>query len=123
MELDGETLQVRIIHAFAAPVVGVLEGFLPDALQGIRHDRVAVVLGGDIGAAGVQVPDGLVAATVAVFQLDCVAAQGQGRQLVAQADAEDRLLPDELFQFRDAGGVFLWISGTVGKHNAVCARG
>ena len=52
MELDGEAFQVRIIHALAAAVVGVPEGLGTDALQGIRHYRIAVVLGGDIGTAG-----------------------------------------------------------------------
>ena len=52
VELDSKAVQVRIVHPFAAAVVGVPEGFTADALQGIRHNRVAVILGGDIGPPG-----------------------------------------------------------------------
>ena len=45
MELDGEALQVRVIHALAAAVVRVPEGLHTGSLQGIRDDRVAVILG------------------------------------------------------------------------------
>ena len=100
MELDGETFQIRVIHAFAASVIGIPEGFRSDTLQGVGNDRVAVILGCDIGAAGCQVADGLVAAAVAVFQLDGITAQGEGCQLMAQADAEDRLFADQLHYWK-----------------------
>ena len=82
MELDGEAFQVRIIHTLAAAVIGIPEGLCADSLQGIRDNRVAVVLGSDIGTAGRQILDGLVAAAMTVFQLDGVSAQGKGCQLV-----------------------------------------
>ena len=77
MELHREALQVRVIHALAAAVIRVLEGLDADSLQGIRDHRVTVVLGGDIGPSGVQVPHRLVAAAVAVLELDRVSAQRQ----------------------------------------------
>ena len=98
MELDSEAVLIRIIHAFAAAVIGVPEGFSSDALQGVGDDSVAVVLGSDIGPAGGKILHRLVAAPVAVFQLDGVAAQGQGCQLMPQADSEDRFLSYDLLQ-------------------------
>ena len=42
-----------------------------------------MILGGDIGAAGGQIPDRLVTTAVAVFQLDGITAQRESGQLMA----------------------------------------
>ena len=93
---------VRVFHTFAAAVVRIAEGLCSDSLQGIRNDRVTVVLGSYIGPAGGQIPHGLVAAPVAVFQLDGIPAEREGSQLMPQADAEDGPAADDLFQLFDA---------------------
>ena len=55
----------------------------------------AVVLGGDLDLAGAQVLDRVVGAAVAELELERAPAQGQGEQLVAEADAEDGHLAEE----------------------------
>ena len=118
MELHGKGFQVGVVDALAGAVVGVGEGQAagPDAV-GVHG--VAVVLAGDEGADAVHVPDGLIDTPVAVFQLVGLAAHGQGRQLVAQSDAEHGDLAQELFDLRDLIDVFRRISGAIGQHDAI----
>ena len=83
MELNREAVQARLIHTLAAAVVGVAVGLDADAFQRAGDDRVTVVLGGDIGPPGDQVADRLVAAPVAVLQLDGVTAECERRSTEA----------------------------------------
>src|SRR5947209_13698450 len=64
-------------------------------VQSRRVYRVAMVLGGDIDAAGAEVLHGMVPAPVAERQLEGARAEGAAEDLVAEADPEDRLLADE----------------------------
>ena len=82
-----------------------------------------MVLRGDIGPAGGKIPNGLISAPVAIFQLDGVSAKGQSCQLMSETDAEDRLSADQFSKLRDAGSVFFRISGTVGQHDTVGTGG
>src|SRR5712691_9838114 len=50
----------------------------------------AVVVAGDLDDAGPEVLHGLVHATVAVLHLVGAAAEGEGEQLMSEADTEDR---------------------------------
>ena len=118
MELDREGPQVRIVDALAGAVVGVDEAYLPH-LHAVAVHGVAVVLAGDVGADAVQVPDGLVDAPVPVFQLVGAAPRRQGRQLVAQADAEQGHPAQKLFDLLNLAGVFRRVSGAVGEHDPV----
>jgi hypothetical protein len=68
--------------------------------QRVGIDGEAVVLGGDGDSSGAQVLDRLVAAAVAELELEGFAAEGVGEELVAEADAENRLFADELAEFR-----------------------
>ena len=61
-----------------------------NALEGVRHHGVVVVLRRDLDAAGREVLDGVVAAVVAKGQLERRTAEGFGEELVAEADAKDR---------------------------------
>ena len=129
MELDGEAVLAWIVHALVAAVIGVDEGFGADALQGGGDDGVAVVLAGDMGAAGFQAPDWLVAAAVTVAELYCIPAQGEGRELMAQADAENgdaaaaAAEAENLPDLRDGEGVIFRVAGAVGEHDAVRVHG
>ena len=84
----------------------------------VRADRVAVVLGGDLDLAGQQIFDRMIAAAVAELQLVSMQAISQRDHLVAQTDAEDRLLALELTdQINDLRHVFR-IARPVGQEDA-----
>ena len=57
-----------------------------------------MVLAGDVSAEAAEVPDGLVYAPVAVFELIGSPTRRQGGELVAQADAEQGDLSQELLE-------------------------
>src|SRR3954452_20859297 len=66
-----------------------------DDLPRRSGDREAVVLAGDRDPAGPEVLDRVVGAAVAERQLEGLQARGPAEQLVAEADAEDRLARQE----------------------------
>lgn len=67
---------------------------------------------------------GLVVAAVAVLEFEGGCAGGDRKQLVAEADAEDRLAEGHrLFDVRDRGGALLRVAGTVGEHHPVVIEG
>src|SRR4051794_28687033 len=74
--------------------VGELDGadLRLDPLAGLARDREAVVLRGDGDPAGAQVLDRVVGAAVAERQLERLQPRGAREQLVAEADAEHRLV-------------------------------
>ena len=61
----------------------------------------------------------MVGAAMSEFQLVRLAAQREAEQLVAQADAEDRLLADQLADVADLRHQRLRIARTVGEKNSV----
>lgn len=79
----------------------------------------AVVLGGDGNFSGFKVFHGLVAAAVPEFELKGFCAEGVGNDLVAEADAEGRIMLNEFFDggvgVGDGGGV----AGAVGKEESL----
>ena len=86
-------------------------------------DGEAVVLGGDVDPAARQLLDRVVGAAVAEGELEGVEADRPAEQLVAEADAEDRLLADQLADGADdvveRGGV----AGAVGEEDEVGVLG
>ena len=78
-----------------------------------------VVLGGDGNFSGFKVFHGLVAAAVPEFELKGFCAEGVGNDLVAEADAEGRIMLNEFFDggvgVGDGGGV----AGAVGKEESL----
>src|SRR5437588_656817 len=95
MVLDGEDRQLAVGHALDRAIVQVDMGHLELRREGIRIDREAVVLRGDVDAAGAQVLDGLVAAAVAELQLERLSSEGEREQLVAEADPQERHVTGE----------------------------
>ena len=79
----------------------------------------AVVLGGDGNFSGLEVFDGLVAASVTEFEFKGFCAEGVGDDLVAEADAKGGVMFDEFLDggvgVGDGGGV----AGAVGKEESL----
>src|SRR5438067_7673071 len=82
-------------------------------------DGEAVILRGDLDASGAQILHRMIAAAMPEFQFVRAAAEGEAEELVAEADAEDRDLADEIanifLRVRDRLG----IAGTVREKHAV----
>ena len=82
-----------------------------------------MVLAGDEGPAVRKARHGLVPAPVAELELHGLPAHGERRQLMPQADAEDRHAADQLADLRDLIHVLGGIAGPVGEHDAVGRQG
>src|SRR4051794_26354928 len=94
--LDGAVVEVQVRQLRGAEV-----GLPPDGLVGVdrllsagAEHREAMVLRGDLDAAGLEVLHRVVAAAVAERQLEGLQAHGPAQQLVAEADPERRALAD-----------------------------
>ena len=81
--LDRHDGQRPVADALYGAVVQVDVAYLDLRGQAVGVDGVAVVLGGDVDAAGREVPDWVVGAAVAEFQLEGLGAEGAGEDLVA----------------------------------------
>ena len=82
-----------------------------------------MVLGGDLDAPGLQVLDRVVGAAVAERQLEGLKADRAAQQLVAEADAPHRLLPDELAHGLDDVVERRRVAGAVGEEDRVGVLG
>ena len=85
----------------------------------IEQEAEPVVLGGDFHAVGAQVHNRLVAAAVAELELFDLGAAGFGDHLVAQADAEDGHLAEQLLDLGVGAFDAVGVAGAVGKEDAV----
>ena len=86
--------------------------------RGLVHGE-AVVLRGDLHLARGEIHHRLVGAAVAKRELEGLGPAGEGEQLVAEADAKHRHLPDESFDGFDTVAEHLGIAGAVGEKHAV----
>lgn len=89
VELGGEDGAGLVHHALVGAVVEVYKVLLEVAGEGGGVDGVTVVLAGDVALTGGQVESGDVVGTVAVLELDGASANGQGEELVAEANSHD----------------------------------
>ena len=120
MELHRKSREARIGYALAGVVVAVYVADLAVLRQTVGNNRVAVVLGGDVNLACLELLDGLIRAAVTVLELFGLCAVGECEQLVTEADTEHRNLAlGELSELLDDSGVLCGISGAVREHNAV----
>src|SRR5262249_10321233 len=89
-----------------------------------RHNK-AVVLRGDLDTAGLQVLDRVIAAAMTEMHLDGARAEGKGKQLMPEADAEDRYPRGEQFAQHGDGenAGRRWVAGTVAQEDAVGPQG
>ena len=85
--------------------------------------REAVVLGGDLDPARLQVLDRVVRAAVAERELERLEADRAAEQLVAEADAEDGPLADQLADRADDVVERAGVAGTVGEEDRVRVTG
>ena len=113
MELHGGELQVTVLESFDRAVVHVRVGHITALGKGRCIDREPVVLGGDEDPP-VLVFYRLVCPAVAELELVGVATEGECRDLVAHADAEDGELADAFFYGIDG------LCGPLGIARAVC---
>src|SRR3954462_13078531 len=88
--LDGAVVEVQVRELRGAEVGLPAHGLVGvDRLLASRpQDREAVVLRGDLDAAGLEVLDRMVAAAVAEGQLEGLQPDRAAQQLMAEADAE-----------------------------------
>ena len=124
MVLEGEGAEGGGGEAFDAVVVEAAVGDLRDGgVEGVFHHDEVVVLGGDFDGAVGEVFDGMVAAVVAEGEARGLGPQGDGQELVPQADAHDGEFAekgaDGLDGVREGGGV----GGAVGEEDAVWVGG
>ena len=90
MKLNGKSGDTIIFQALAGAVVQIVKTGADPIRQGRGGYSVTMVLAGDIDPAGGNILYRLICASVAVFQLFRPGAVGKGKELMAQADAENR---------------------------------
>src|SRR3954452_5176867 len=102
---EREALHRAVVEVQVRQLRGAEVGLPAHGLVGVDRllptrpqDREAVVLRGDLDAAGLEVLDGVVAAAMAEGQLEGLQADRPAQQLMAEADAERRALADEAAQ-------------------------
>src|SRR5512135_1377281 len=77
-------------QSFNRAVVEVKVSDLQAAGQAFGRHGITVVLGGDIGPAGLIIAYRMVSPSVAEFKLESLAAEGAGDELVSQANTHHR---------------------------------
>ena len=92
-------------------------------IQRIGHHHEVVVLGGDFDGAVGEVFDGMVAAVVAEGEARGLGPQGDGQELVPQADAHDGEFAEKVADGLDGVGEGGRVGGAVGEEDAVGAGG
>src|SRR5690606_18253268 len=85
----------------------------------IHVDDEPVILARDLDSPRDEVLDGLIEAAVPELQLVGARAQGTREELVPQADAEDRLLPQEALHRFDCVAKGSWVSGAAREEDPV----
>src|SRR5262245_16042676 len=108
--LDGKDWQALVAKALDGAVVQVDVSY--DSALGLQRlliDREPVILAGDLDPPGIQILDWLISATVAELELVSRCPDRAAKELVAEADPEDRYFPDRAEQRPDCiverGGV------------------
>src|SRR5512143_3904740 len=97
MVLHGENGEMLVSHSLGGLIIQIDLGQLHLlGVKGRRVDTEPVVLGGDHDPPCLNLFDRLVRAPVAEFQLEGSTSQGKAEELVAQANAKDRSLPEKL---------------------------
>lgn len=115
--LHAEDGMPAMAHTFQRAVVEIEVGRLDVGGQRVRGDGEAVILRGNFDLACAAIEDRMIGATMAKLQLERLRTQGQTQELMAQTDAEDWLLADQLTQGADCVGQRLRIAGAVGNEN------
>ena len=112
----AETLERLVVQVD----VGDLDRLLR---QAVDVDDEPVVLGGDLDCARLQVFHRVVGAVMTELELGGPAAQGQAQDLMAQADAENRLLAEQLAHGVHRVADWLRVARAVGQEDSVRVPG
>src|ERR1035438_803333 len=124
MILHAEDGLLAVAEAFEGLVVEIDVGdFDVVEVERIRVHGEAVIVRGDLDAAGELIAHRMVSAAMSEFQFVGFAAEGEAEQLVAEADAEDGLLADEFADVADLGDERLGIARSIGEGEAVGVEG
>lgn len=97
VELARKEGKAGVADAFVSVIVEVFEPGAPGLRERFGFDRETVILGGDVAMfvvrrCRVNILNGLVLGAMAEFELVCCCAGGEGEDLIAEADAENRFL-------------------------------
>ena len=95
MVLHTEGPQRTAANPLDRLVIEIDVGYLDFLAEALGLDRKSVILGGDLNSSRGAIEHWLIGSTVTELQLVDVSAQRQAQQLVAQADPEDRFLPQQ----------------------------
>src|SRR2546421_4152818 len=96
MVLHAENRKLLVAEPLISSVIQVDVGdFHRRRIEGLRIHREAMVLRSDLDIAGQQILDRMVCPPMAELQLEGPSAERQSEKLVAQTNAEDRLLIDQ----------------------------
>jgi len=91
MELDCKGPGSFVFYPFAAAVVDIIMTYLSDILRhGFFYHCKPVILTGDEYPSFFTVHNGLIGASVSVFQFLCTASKGKGHYLVPKTYAQNR---------------------------------
>ena len=120
MVLDAEDGVVAMAEAFERLVVQIdVRDVDLVEVERVGVDREAVIVRRDLDLLRELVAHRMVGAAMSEFQLVGFAAEGEAEQLVAEADAEDRLLADQLADVAHLGLERLGVAGAVREEDAV----
>lgn len=109
-----------MFDAFHGMIIRVFKPYFPAFWQAFWVNGKAVILRGDIGAAGFEINDGLILRTMSVFEFEGFSARGYGEDLISKTNADSRYFfieagLNEPMRFFDNS----WISWSIRDKNAV----
>lgn len=117
--LDAEGRKLAMVEAFDRVVIEAAVGDLQVVGERFFLDGEAVVLRRDLDRAGFKILHGVVRTAMTELELERLRAAGQTEQLVAEADAEDRLLAQQAANRADRVVERLGIAGAIREEHAV----
>ena len=117
--LDGKNGQFSVVQALDAIVVEVEASDFEATWQRVGRNAPAVVFRGDQDPVAGAFLDRLIGPTVPELEALNFRAKSQAENLVAQADAEDRLLANEALTGRDRVVEGPRVARSVGEKDAV----
>lgn len=124
MKLHRKAGESFVGQPLAGAVVEIEKAQRTAGREAVVFHRIAVVLAGDVVPPCQKIPDGLVCASMAVFELFRIRPVCQRQELMPQTDAENgNPGPAQKGQLGDDGRVVPGISGAVSQQDAVRGKG
>ena len=110
-ELQRKALLCRVFHTLAGTVVCVGKALDTNMGKAFRVNKIAVILGSNIGTVSADLTDRLITAAVTVGMVRNASAECKCCQLVSQTDCKYGNLTDDLLQLFNAFRIFARIAG------------